>query len=43
MTPDSLRPIEVESPQKRVLFDAVHGKNVQHGHISTLHRGALSS
>ncbi len=37
MTSDAPRLIEVEFPLERVSLDAVHEKNVRHGHISTLH------
>ena len=37
MTPNPKRLIEVAFPLKQVSLDAVHEKNVRHGHISTLH------
>ena len=37
MMPDRKRLIEVAFPLKQVSLDAVHEKNVRHGHISTLH------
>ena len=37
MTPNAKRLIEVAFPLKQVSLDAVHEKNVRHGHISTLH------
>ena len=37
MTPKDKRLIEVAFPLKQVSLDAVHEKNVRHGHISTLH------
>ncbi len=37
MTSEPRRLIEVAFPLKQVSLDAVHEKNVRHGHISTLH------
>ena len=37
MTVNDKRLIEVAFPLKQVSLDAVHEKNVRHGHISTLH------
>jgi adenine-specific DNA methylase len=34
---DQKRLIEVAFPRKQASLDAVHEKNVRHGHISTLH------